>query len=207
VAKLKKSLTEKQKAVLEFIRNQIVLRGHPPTVREIGTRFGIRSTNGVRTHLTALTKKGYIKKQQLISRGIELVSKLAQDIVRVPLVGSVPAGLPIDAVENIESEYALDQSFLPKGEVFSLRVTGDSMKNAGILDGDIVMVRKQNVAQKGEIVVALLNGEATVKRFSTRGKQVLLKPENDDFETITINKRTGEFRILGKVVGLLRRIK
>ena len=99
---MKKSLTEKQKAVLEFIRKQIVERGHPPTVREIGTRFGIQSTNGVRTHLTALTKKGYIKKQHYISRGIELVSKLAQDIVRVPLVGSVPAGLPIDAIENIE---------------------------------------------------------------------------------------------------------
>jgi len=207
VTKLKKPLTEKQRAVLEFIRSQVVQRGHPPTIREIGTKFGIRSTNGVRTHLTALAKKGYIRKQELISRGIELVNNLAQDIVRVPLVGSVPAGLPIDAVENIESEYALDQSFLPKGEVFSLRVTGDSMKNAGILDGDIVVVRKQHVAQKGEIVVALLNGEATVKRFSTRGKQVLLKPENDDFETIIVNKRTGDFRIVGKVVGLLRRIK
>ena len=204
---MKKLLTERQRDILEFIRNKIVQRGRPPTVREIGTRFGIRSTNGVRTHLVALTKKGYLKKQQYISRGIELVSSVAQDIARVPLVGSVPAGLPIDAVENIESEYAVDQSFLPKGEVFSLRVTGDSMKNAGILDGDIVVVRKQHVDQKGEIVVALLNGEATVKRFSTRGRQVLLKPENDDFETIVVNKRTGDFRIAGKVVGLLRRIK
>ena len=207
MTKLKKPLTERQRAVLEFIRSQVVQRGHPPTIREIGTQFGIQSTNGVRTHLTALTKKGYIKKQQYISRGIELVSNLAQAVVRVPLVGSVPAGLPIDAVENIESEYALDQSFLPKGVVFSLRVTGDSMKNAGILDGDIVVVRKQHVAQKGEIIVALLNGEATVKRFSTRGRQVLLKPENDDFEPIVVNKRTGDFRIVGKVVGLLRRIK
>ena len=204
---MKQKLTDRQRAILEFIHGQVVHRGHPPTVREIGARFGIRSTNGVRTHLAALIKKGYIKKQRLISRGIELVRDVALNISRVPLVGSVPAGLPIDAVENIESEYALDQSFLPKGDVFSLRVTGDSMKDAGILDGDVVVVRKQATAEKGEIIVAILNGEATVKRFVPHGQQVWLEPANDDFEPIVVTRRGGDFQIAGIVVGLLRRMK
>ncbi len=202
---MKKVLTAKQRAVLEFIRDQITSRGHPPTVREIGHRFGIRSTNGVRTHLAALIKKGYLKKQRLISRGLELTRPLA-GIGRVPLVGAVPAGMPIDAVENVEAEIAVDLSFLPKGDTFTLRVIGDSMKNAGIFHGDLVIVRKQAVAQKGDIVVALIGGEATVKRYVPWGKSVRLMPENDEYEPITVSRRAGDFRLAGKVVGLLRRI-
>jgi len=202
---MKKALTEKQRGVLEFIQNQISSRGHPPTVREIGKQFGIRSTNGVRTHLAALIKKGYLKKERFISRGLELTRSLS-GIGRVPMVGLVPAGAPIDAIENIEGEIALDLSFLPKGDSFTLKVVGDSMKGAGIFDGDLVIVKKQQVAQKGDIVVAIIGGEATVKRYYRSGKTIRLEPENKAYEPIIVDKHSGEFRIAGKVVGLLRRM-
>ena len=198
-------LTDRQRAILDYIKEHITGRGHPPTIREIGRRFGISSTNGVRAHLAALVRKGYLRKQALISRGLELTQRLASDIGSVPLVGSVPAGLPIDAQENVEGEIALDASFLPKGDSFTLRVTGESMKNAGILDGDLVVVRKQNTAQKGDIVVAIINGEATVKRYWPEKQRIKLLPENPEFDPIVVNRRSGEFRVAGKVVGLLRR--
>lgn len=203
---MKPELTDKQRSVLEYIEQEISQKGHCPTIREIGSRFRITSTNGVRTHLAALIRKGYIKKEQYISRGIELVRPLAGAVGRLAIVGSVPAGRPIDAVENIEGEIAVDTSFLPRGESFSLRVKGLSMKNAGILDGDIVMVKKQSVAQKGDIVVAIINGEATVKRYIPEGNQIRLQPENDAFEPIMVKKGSGEFRVAGKVVGLLRKM-
>jgi repressor LexA len=202
---VKDKLTERQRRILEYVQDEIVKRGHSPTIREIGARFKISSTNGVRTHLVALVKKGYLKKQEYISRGLELTRPLAGEFGRVPVVGAVPAGLPIDAIENIEGEVALDYSFLPKGEAFSLRVKGDSMEGAGIFDGDLVIVRKQSVAQKGDIVVAIIDGEATVKRYYPEGKQIRLQPENDRFEPILVNRRSGEFRIAGKVIGLLRK--
>jgi repressor LexA len=202
---MKKMLTQKQRAVLEFIQDQIVTRGHPPTVREIGKQFRISSTNGVRTHLTALIKKGYLKKERLISRGLELTQAIA-NAGRIPLVGSVPAGHPIDAIENIEGEIALDTSFLPRGDTFTLRVVGDSMKDDGIFDGDLVIVRKQQVAQRGDIVVAIISGEATVKRYFPSGKTIRLQPANDDFEPIMVSRRSGDFRIAGKVLGLLRKM-
>ena len=181
-------------------------RGHSPTIREIGEKFGIQSTNGVRTHLNALIKKGYLKKEKFISRGLELTQSLTEGVGRIPLVGSVPAGLPIDAIENIEGEIALDLSFLPRGESFTLTVIGDSMKDAGILDGDLVLVKKQRVAQKRDIVVAIIDGEATVKRYFPSEKSIRLQPENKDFKPIIVNKRSGDFRIAGIVVGLLRRM-
>ena len=199
-------LTERQRRVLEYIEELITQRGHAPTIREIGEKFGISSTNGVRTHLTALVRKGYLKKSNFISRGLELTRDLSAGISRVPLVGSVPAGTPIDAVENVEGEIALDRSFVPNGEMFSLTVSGDSMKGAGIHDGDMVVVRKQVVAQKGDIVVAVIDGEATVKRYYPEGQRIRLQPENDDFEPIYVSRKSGEFRLAGKVVGLLRRI-
>jgi len=169
---VKPELTERQKQILDYIESLIVERGHSPTIREIGRRFGISSTNGVRSHLAALVKKGYLKKADYISRGLELTRKLASRIGRVPLVGSVPAGLPIDAVENIEGEIALDLSFMPKGDSFSLTVTGDSMIGAGIYDGDVVVVQKQSVIRKGDIVVAIVDGEATVKRYFRDGERI-----------------------------------
>ncbi|MFQ6008705.1 MAG: transcriptional repressor LexA [Candidatus Zixiibacteriota bacterium] len=203
---MKKALTEKQRAILEFIQNQIVTRGHAPTFREIGKRFSIRSTNGVRTHLNAIIKKGYLKQERLISRGLELTQSLTAGIGRLPLVGAVPAGLPIDAIENTEGEIAVDLSFLPKGDSFTLKVVGDSMKDAGILDGDIVIVQKQQAAQRGDIVVAVVAGEATVKRYFPQGKTIRLQPENDAYDPIIVTKGSGDFRIAGKVVGLLRRM-
>jgi len=203
---MKKKLTEKQRHILEYIERQILQKGHSPTIREIGKKFEISSTNGVRTHITALIKKGYIKKENFISRGLELVKSVAVNIGRVPLVGAVPAGQPIDAIENVEGDIALDLSFLPSGESFSLYVKGDSMQKAGIFDGDLVLVRKQGTAQKGDIVVAVINGEATVKRYFPEGRQVRLQPENDDYKPIMVSKKSGEFRIAGKVVGLMRKI-
>ena len=204
---VKPVLTDRQRKIFEFIEQRITGHGTSPTIREIGEKFKISSTNGVRQHLSALIKKGYLKKQQFISRGIELARPLMDGIGRVPLVGSVPAGNPIDAIENVEGEIAVDLSFLPRNESFTLRVTGQSMKNAGILDGDLVLVQKQSVAQKGDIVVAIIGGEATVKRYIPLAKTIKLQPENDDFEPIIIDKRSGEFRIAGQVVGLLRRMK
>ncbi len=199
-------LTRRQRVIFEFIESQILDRGHSPTIREIGQQFGISSTNGVRTHLTALVKKGYLKKHELISRGLELTRNLASNIGRVPLVGSVPAGNPIDSVENVEGEIALDLSFMPKGETFSLTVTGESMIGAGIFDGDVVIVKKQEVANTGDIVVAIVDGEATVKRYFPEDGGVRLQPENDEFEPIMVGQDVQEFRIAGKVVGLLRRM-
>jgi len=203
---MKEKLTDKQSAVLRFIEDHILRAGGPPTIREIGAAFKISSTNGVRAHLAALVKKGYLKKHDFLSRGLELTRSLVQEVGRVPVVGSVPAGLPIDAVENIEGELAIDFSFLPRGDSFVLKVTGQSMKDAGILDGDMVLVQKQNIAQNGDIVVAIINEEATVKRYFSEGRQVRLQPENRDFDPILVSIESGEFRIAGKVIGLLRRL-
>jgi repressor LexA len=201
----KTELTKRQRVILEFIETRITRHGQSPTVREIGRKFGIKSTNGVRTHLTALIKKGFLKKQALISRGLELTRELAQDIAHIPVVGSVPAGLPIDAIENVEGEVAVDLSFLPKGQTFTLRVDGDSMRDAGILNGDLLLVRKQETAQSGDIVVAIIDGEATVKRYLPKGRKIILQPENDEFEPIVVDRKSGDFRLAGKVGGLLRR--
>lgn len=203
---VRERLTGRQKDILNFIERMIV-GGRSPTIREIGEQFGISSTNGVRSHLEALMKKGYIRRQGLVSRGIELVRDLSGPVGRVPLVGSVPAGYPIDAVENIEGEIAVDTSFLPAGEIFTLRVDGDSMRDAGILDGDYVLVKKQKSADAGDIVVAIIGEEATVKRYFPERGKVRLQPENDAFEPIWLDKNSPQLSIAGKVVGLMRRIK
>ncbi|MGH8014659.1 MAG: transcriptional repressor LexA, partial [Candidatus Zixiibacteriota bacterium] len=135
---MKQALTNRQRQILEFIERHFQKLGNTPTIREIGKQFRISSTNGVRTHLQALVKKGYLKKTELISRGLTLASRISEGVTRIPLVGSAPAGLPIDAIENVEGEYAVDNSFLPKGESFTLTVLGDSMKNSGILNGDLI---------------------------------------------------------------------
>jgi len=199
-------LTDRQRKILVFIESMMIQRGSAPTLREIGSRFGITSTNGVRTHLSALVKKGYIRKSHYLSRGLELTRKLAAGVERVPLVGAVPAGHPIDAIENVEGEILLDTTFVPRGESYSLRVTGDSMIGAGIHDGDVVVVKKQAVADAGDIVVAIIDGEATVKRYVPEGRRIRLQPENPAFEPIYVTKKSGEFRLAGKVVGLLRKI-
>jgi len=207
-----KELTKRQKEVLDFIREMVEIRGLPPTIREIGEKFKITSTNGVRAILSALGKKGYIRRQPLVSRGIELVKKATFDFgqrrsyVAVPLVGRIAAGLPTLAVENIEGSIAVDKSFLPGGDVFSLRVVGDSMKDLGIFDGDYVLARMQSTAEKGDIVVAVIGEEATVKTYIPQKNRVRLEPANPAFQPIVVDTRFSDFRIAGKVIGLLRRM-
>lgn len=203
---VRESLTRRQREILEYIENMISEVGKSPTIREIGRKFNISSTNGVRAHLEALMKKGYIRRQELISRGIELVRTLSGPIRKVPLVGAVPAGNPIDAIENVEGEFAVDTSFLPTGETFTLRVQGDSMKNAGIFDGDYVLVKKQKDAEPGDIVVAIIGEEATVKRYQPKSGRIVLMPENEAYEPIVVDRNSPQFQIAGKVVGLMRRL-
>ncbi len=201
----KAKLTEKQRQILTYIGDRIAELGHSPTIREIGEVMGISSTNGVRQHISALIKKGYLKKSANIARGLQPVQAVATAVARLPLVGTVTAGLPIDAIENIEGEIALDADFAPKDESFTLRVSGDSMKDIGILDGDIVVVKKQQVARKGDVVVAIIGNEATVKRYVPDGNRIRLEAENEAYEPIIVDRDSPDFRIAGKVVGLIRK--
>ena len=205
-------LTERQQAIYDFIAETIRSRGAPPTIREIMQVFDINSTNGVRTTLAALEKKGHIRRHARLSRGIELVDyvepeTLSADMREVPLIGRVAAGAPILATQNIESTLNIDKSLVPaSGAIFALRVHGESMRNAGILDGDVVLARQQENAERGDIVVALIGEEATVKRYSPDSDGIRLLPENDAFEPIVVSPETDDFSIAGKVVGLIRRI-
>lgn len=201
-----KKLTARQKQILAFIEEKIKGVGMPPTIREIGQKFGISSTNGVRSILDALESKGYIRRQKLVSRGIELVAQAA-NFTRIPLVGSVPAGLPIMAIENREGEFAVDTSFLPAGDVFCLRVTGESMINAGIFDGDYVLVSKNAQPIKGDVVVAVIGEEATVKKYYPEKGRVRLEPANEAFGPIIVDKKSPGFYIAGRVIGLMRRMR
>lgn len=199
-------LTDRQRAIYDFIREVIIDDGRPPTMREIGERFEIRSTNGVREVLAVLEKKGYIRREPYLSRGIELVEEIPTSVTAIPVLGRVAAGLPLLAVENIEGHVAVDQSYLPSGDVFSLRVTGESMRDEGIKDGDLVLVKKQDTAHRGDIVVAIIGDEATVKRFFPDRSRVRLEPANPDFGPIIVDKNAPGFFIVGKVVGLLRKM-
>jgi repressor LexA len=208
---MRKPLTERQLDIYDFIAKTIRRRGAPPTIREIMDVFSINSTNGVRTTLAALEKKGHIRRHPRLSRGIELVDYVeneafSADISEIPLIGRVAAGEPILATQNIESTLHVDRSFIPaSGTIFALRVHGESMKDAGILDGDIVMARQQESAERGDIVVAQLGDEATVKRYAPDADCIRLLPENDAFEPIIVPLDAVDFSIAGKVVGLMRR--
>jgi repressor LexA len=202
-----KKLTERQKQILSFIEEKIKGSGMPPTIREIGKRFNIFSTNGVRSILDALEAKGYIRRQKLVSRGIELAKQQLSNFTRVPVVGSVPAGLPITAIENREGEVAVDTSFLPSEDIFCLRVSGESMINAGIFDGDYVLVARNAQPIKGDIVVAIIGDEATVKKFYPEKRRVRLEPQNEAFGPIVVDRNAPGFYIAGRVVGLMRRMR
>lgn len=199
-------LTARQNDIYEYLRGRILTDGCPPTMREIGEQFGIRSTNGVRDALVVLEKKGYIRKTPFRSRGIELTDDVRTEVVSIPILGRVAAGLPLLAVENVDGHIAVDRSFLPSGEVFSLKIEGESMRDEGIKDGDLVLVRKQKSADRGAIVVALIGDEATVKRYYPERGRVRLEPANPDFGPIIIDKNAPGFSIVGVVVGLLRRM-
>ncbi len=200
-------LTKRQRQVLDFITRSLEERGYPPTMREIGQHMGIRSTNGVNDHLKALERKGYIEREDLKSRTLRPVTP-ASRARAVPLVGRVAAGQPILAVENLEDTLKVDRSLVGDAQdVFALRVSGDSMIQDGILDGDIVFVRQQPTARRGEIVVALVEDEATVKRYFPERGGVRLQPANDALEPIWVGADDGvAFRVIGVVVGVYRRV-
>lgn len=196
-------LTPRQREILDFIGSQIRERGYPPSVREIGEAIGLSSSSTVHGHLARLEEKGLLRRDPDKPRAIEVTGERQlrrQRLVTVPLVGKVTAGEPILAVENIEETYALPYDLVRGDSVFMLRVQGDSMIDAGINDGDLVLVRQQSSARNGDIVVALLGEEATVKRFFHDGDSIRLQPANPAMKPIV----TREVEVLGKVVGLYR---
>ena len=198
-------LTERQRAVLEFIRDFVREQGLPPTVREIGEHFGL-DPHAAHDHLKALERKGYLKRDSSKARSLRLVEALEEGAVQqVPVLGRVQAGLPLLAVENVEGSLPVAQDWLGGAEAFFLNVKGDSMVGAHIQDGDYVLVRRQEVAEDGDIVVALLGDEATVKRFHQRGGAVVLQPENPAMAPIEV-RGEDRFRILGRVIGVLRKL-
>jgi len=202
-------LPERQRLILQVIEDAIVEQGYPPTVREIGAAVGLCSPASVQSHLGSLEAKGYIRRGMSKRRALEVVKPSARRMgpgaegktVRVPLVGRVAAGTPLLADENIEESIQIPR-FLGEEGCFALRVAGNSMVNAGILDGDVVVIKRQEGAENGDIVVALLEDEATLKRFFKEADTVRLQPENDSMAPIF----TQNPRIVGKVTGVLRRL-
>jgi repressor LexA len=207
-------LTDRQREILEFITSSIGARGYPPTLREIGTHFGIRSTNGVNDHLRALEKKGYLQREDLKSRALRPVNAMGKplesdsEVVDIPLLGRVAAGVPLLAVENMNETVRVDRFFIGQSrEVFALRVKGDSMIEDGIFDGDYIFVRKQLQANKGETVVAMIEGEATVKRYYPEGDVIRFQPANATMEPIYVRKRDFKsVNLLGIVIGVYRKM-
>jgi repressor LexA len=202
---LSDDLQGKSQEILDFIKQQQMEKGYPPSVREICEAVGLKSTSTVHGHLDRLEKKGYIRRDKTKPRAIEILDDdmyfmQAQDLVYVPVVGRVTAGQPILAVENIEETFPLPSQYLPNSDVFMLKVEGESMIGAGIFDGDQVIVKKQEYAENGDYVVALLEDEATIKTFYREKGYVRLQPENPSMEPII----TRDVRILGKVIGLFR---
>jgi repressor LexA len=212
----KEPLTDRQQEVLDFIGKSIERRGYPPTLREIGEHMGIRSTNGVNDHLKALEKKGYLEREDLKSRALRPITPLfpksdvavSGNLVEVPILGRVAAGQPILAVEDAEDTVKVDRFFLGTNkEVFALKVKGDSMIEAGIYDGDFIFVKKQLTAHKGDIVVAMIGDEATVKYFHPEGDQIVFKPANHRLSPIVVRKRDWKsVNLIGLVVGVFRKL-
>ncbi len=204
----KTQLTSRQQEVLEYITLHIQENGFPPTLREIGTRFEINSTNGVQRHLDALSKKGFLTKSAKTSRTLSLTKSASltenEPVRRIPIVGRVAAGVPITTYENLDGNLLVDSTYLKsKDEHFALRVKGDSMIDDGIMEGDYVIVCPAAVAHHDEIVVARLHDEATVKRLYNKNGLVQLLPANTKYLPIAINNFE-EFSIIGIVVGVMR---
>ncbi|MDR5703770.1 MAG: transcriptional repressor LexA [Armatimonadota bacterium] len=203
---MSKALTKRQREILSYIQEYTRSRGYPPSVREIGRALGLTSSSTVHSHLAALEKKGYIHRDPTKPRAIEILrdetSLPMKRVVPVPIIGRVTAGQPILAVENIEDVFPLPWDFVRGEEVFLLRVRGDSMVGAGIFDGDLLLVRRQQTAENGDIVVALLEDEATVKRFYKEREYIRLQPENPAMEPILVR----DVVILGKAIALIRRL-
>lgn len=197
-------ITKKQTEILGYIKSQILNKGYPPSVRDICTAVNLKSTSSVHAHLETLEKNGYIRRDPTKPRAIEIIDDnfnlTRREVVNVPLIGQVAAGQPLLAVENITSYFPIPAEFIPKEEVFMLNVKGESMVNAGIYDGDQIIVKQQSTASNGEIVVALVDDSATVKRFYKENGHIRLQPENDFMEPIIVDS----CEIIGKVIGLIR---
>lgn len=201
-------LSNRQQSILDFIKHEVATKGYPPSVREICEAVGLASSSTVHGHLARLEKKGLIRRDPTKPRAIEILdndqSVYYEKAVPVPVVGKVTAGVPISAVENIEEYFPVPRSMVDEKEVFILNVTGESMINAGIFDGDKVIVRRQSSAENGEIVVAMTDeDEATVKRFFKESDHIRLQPENPSMAPILLDHCV----ILGKVVGVFRSLK
>jgi repressor LexA len=210
---MKNELTDRQQEILSFIHQFRDENGYPPTLREIGKRFGISSTFGVKRHLDALVKKGYLNIESNASRGISIVHDEPSNIInldnneifrKIPIVGRVAAGSPILAMENIEGSIVIDSAFMKKSEdCFALKVKGDSMINAGIFENDLVIVAPRGEALNGDIIVAMIEDEVTVKTFEKKNDNIKLIPQNENYKPIEVNELK-EFKIVGKVTGVVR---
>ena len=197
-------MRKKQQEILEYIKETILKKGYPPAVREICEAVHLKSTSSVHSHLETLEEKGYIRRDPTKPRTIEIIDDCfnltRREVVNVPLVGTVAAGVPLLAEENIENYYPIPVELLPNAETFMLNVKGNSMINAGIFDGDQLIVERCSTAYDGEIVVALVDDSATVKRFYKEDGYYRLQPENDEMDPIIVD----HLEILGKVIGLFR---
>ena len=197
-------ITAKQQEILEYIKETILKKGYPPAVREICEAVHLKSTSSVHSHLETLEEKGYIRRDPTKPRTIEIIDDCfnltRREVVNVPLVGTVAAGVPLLAEENIENYYPIPVELLPNAETFMLNVKGNSMINAGIFDGDQLIVERCSTAYDGEIVVALVDDSATVKRFYKEDGYYRLQPENDEMDPIIVD----HIKIIGKVIGLFR---
>jgi len=201
-----KGLTKRQREILTYVMSNMQQRGYPPSVREIGTALGLTSSSTVHSHLTALEKKGFIHRDPSKPRAIEILkdgaSQPPKRVVNVPVLGRIAAGQPLLAEENVEDVFPLPRDLIREDAAFILRVRGDSMIEAGILDGDYLVIRQQATANNGEIVAALMGEEATVKRFYRERDHIRLQPENRTMQPILTRDAT----ILGRVVALIRRL-
>lgn len=197
-------ITDKQREILEYIKKEILNRGYPPTVRDICEAVNLKSTSSVHSHLETLEKNGYIRRDPTKPRAIEIVDDnfnlTRREFANVPLIGQVAAGQPLLAVENIESYFPIPTEFMPNAESFMLKVKGESMINAGIFDGDNILVEKCDNIHNGDIVVALVDDSATVKTFYKEDGHIRLQPENDTMDPIIVP----DCKIVGKVFGVFR---
>lgn len=197
-------ISKKQSEILEYIKSQIINKGYPPSVRDICEAVDLKSTSSVHSHLETLEKNGYIRRDPTKPRAIEIIDdnfNLARrEVVNVPIVGKVAAGEPILAVENIDSYFPVPMEFMPNEQCFMLKVKGDSMINAGIFDGDTIIVEQSQTARNGDMVVALVDDSATVKTFYREADHIRLQPENDTMGPIIVP----DCQILGKVFGVFR---
>jgi repressor LexA len=203
-----RKITERQQEIYDYVQKTIHLRKLPPTIREIGDEFGIKSTNGVRDALTALARKGFIKKLSNRARGIELLDSQAEaqeNALSLPIIGRIAAGKPILAEENVEDSIIVDKSIIPRSsEVFVLRIYGDSMSGDGILDGDLAIIRMQKNAERGQIIAAVIGGDATLKHYHPESNKIELRASNPSYMPITVNE-SEDFYIAGILAGVIRK--